>query len=100
LRACRHLLMNICRNPIERTQCRAIGGGIVGGLGAILPQKIIVGGLVVGSIGILLGTWLSILYGREWGHMPTPFAAIFFWITFGMVGCIMGSIVGGILSII
>jgi hypothetical protein len=78
----------------------AIAGGIMGGLGIILPKEIVIGGLVVGSVGILFGTWLSISYGRERGDMPTPFAALFFWVTFGVLGCITGSVVGGILSIL
>ena len=78
----------------------AIVGSIAGGLGAILPKEFVIGGLVVGSVGVLFGTWLSISYGREWGHMPTPFAALFFWVTFGVLGCITGSVVGGILSIL
>ena len=44
----------------------------------------------MGILGILIGTWMGLDYGREWGRAPTPFAGLFSWVMFGLPGFAVG----------
>lgn len=66
---------------------------------SVILREILIGGLILGSSGILLGTWLGIAYSREWGRAPTALAVLFYWVLFGGPGFIIGSILGGVIHI-
>lgn len=83
--------------------CGAILGAVTGGIlgfahrnqnqsgAAIFALR---DGIILGFIGIVLGTWMGLAYGREWGGAPTPMAVMAFWFMFGIPAAIIGAIIG------